>query len=386
MFGFNWIDAIIVLLVVGSVWAGLRLGLFRQFCLMAGFFGGLFVAGGLLPHMLPLHDRTQLTVINGSLVLIVASYLGIRSYKFSSYWQAKLQLNPQELPWEVELGVILSLASVLISVWLATAAIGRLPFSSLSTATNDARLVLALNHHLPAAPAVFGTFNHLINPNDPTHLIIQTQPYISQNVRISTTKKAVVVPATVKLTGLGCGGVITGSGFVVGPHLVMTAAHVIAGVEQPLVKIANHNYTAEPVLFNAKHDVALLRVPNLNTPPLSLLSGDAAPGQAIYSTGYPNGAYALVLGSLSRELQARARTIYDVGVVNEMVYDIQATIQPGLSGSPVMLADGRVIGMVITRSDKVPSHGYALTSSSLLQLVQQAQQSQRRVSTGVCLR
>ena len=66
------------------------------------------------------------------------------------------------------------------------------------------------------------------------------------------------------------------------------------------------------------------------------------------------------------------------------VYALEATVRPGNSGGPVVIAGGEVVGVVFSRSTVYPNVGYALTSPGVLARVRQAASRQAPVSTQKC--
>src|SRR5207245_816841 len=72
--------------------------------------------------------------------------------------------------------------------------------------------------------------------------------------------------------GTACGRAIEGSGWVAGPDLVVTNAHVIAGEQDTTVEVGGRapGLAAQPVAFDPTNDVAVLRASGLGLPALSL--------------------------------------------------------------------------------------------------------------------
>ena len=66
------------------------------------------------------------------------------------------------------------------------------------------------------------------------------------------------------------------------------------------------------------------------------------------------------------------------------VYALEATVHPGNSGGPVVIAGGQVVGVVFSRSTVYRDMGYALTSPGVLARVRQAASRQAPVSTQKC--
>jgi S1-C subfamily serine protease len=293
---------------------------------------------------------------------------------------------------ESTLGAIPAVTATLVIVWLLAAMLGRMPFVGLSNSVNDALIVQALTRELPPAPAVLATFNHQIDPNSPPTLFTE-QPEPQASFAFSPSEFQAAAPkaahSIVRVTGFGCGGQGSGSGFVVSKDLVLTNAHVVAGVERPIIKYNNHSFEAIPVVFDASQDIAVLRVIRqahpFNAPPLPLTHTPAANNTTVAVLGYPGGNYAATPGIVRSNLPVRGNNIYGLGVVTRNTYDIQTSIWQGSSGSPIVLADGRVAGIIFAKYDAVNDYAIALASSHILPAVEQAETAYRRISTGSCL-
>src|SRR3954469_21277728 len=77
--------------------------------------------------------------------------------------------------------------------------------------------------------------------------------------------------STVRVTGTACGLGIEGSGWVAGPGLVVTNAHVVAGEDDTTVQPGGvgSRYSATAVWFDPRNDIAILRSSGISSvPPL----------------------------------------------------------------------------------------------------------------------
>ena len=76
--------------------------------------------------------------------------------------------------------------------------------------------------------------------------------------------------SVVKILGIAasCSRTLEGSGFVYDDERVMTNAHVVAGVDRPIVRIDDVDYRARIVYYDPDVDVAVLEVPDLDKPAL----------------------------------------------------------------------------------------------------------------------
>lgn len=385
--GLNWIDLIIISLVVAAIIWGTKVGIVIQACTAIGFAAGLVVAGWLFPHLLrPIHDRTLLTLINVNLVLIVAFYSAIRGYDLGHKVHFSLGKGKLHVV-ESGLGALINIGAVLVLSWMLFNTIGRFPFEGLSNSASDALIVQQLTNHLPPVPAVFAEFNRLVDPNSPPYVFEKTTPMSPKQYSQAEFEQAVAKAqtSTVRVTSFGCGSIVSGSGFVVGPNLVATNAHVVAGVKRPIIKYNNRSYQSVPILFNPNLDLAVLRVDGLNAPPLKLANETLDVNTTVAVLGFPEGNGLTSAGVIRNDLYLFGRNIYDLGVIKRNIYEVQADVAEGSSGGPIVLPDGRVAGMIFAKSSEVAGYGYALTSSSLTSQINQAQKANLRISTGACL-
>jgi len=70
--------------------------------------------------------------------------------------------------------------------------------------------------------------------------------------------------------------------------------------------------------------------------------------------------------------------------VTKQVYEVDGVVQPGNSGSPLVVANGVVVGVVFSRSTTDNSVGYALTSPEVLKAIAPAENRTAAVGTQSC--
>lgn len=392
MFGFNWIDLIIVVFLVLAVAEGLRIGILSQLFVIAGFFAGLFAFGWIFPHIVRFSDLTLRTTVNATLVLLAAAYAAVRSFDLgqSIHWSFRLGKLRGSRGWETTetvLGSLPGLAAGIVLVWLLGVMVGRLPLVGLSNSVNDARIMQELTRRLPPVPAVFAQFDAHIDPNAQPYVPIKPKPqasfkYDPQAVQAAAAKAA---QSVVRITSFSCGGIVAGSGFAVGPGLVVTNAHVIAGSARPIVKYGGQSYEAVPVYFDAMLDLAIMRAKGLSASALPLVPGNVALGGTVAVLGYPGGNYRVTPGIVRDTRATAGASIYDMGSFGRGVYLVQARVDYGSSGGPIVMPDGRAAGIIFSKSVDVKDVAYALTSVHINDALRQARASHARVSTGACM-
>jgi S1-C subfamily serine protease len=194
-------------------------------------------------------------------------------------------------------------------------------------------------------------------------------------------------PSMVRIVGQACGEIQSGSGFVVSANEVLTNAHVVAGVAVPQVQ--RQGGAPQPgtvVLFDPQMDIAILRVAQTPGPVLTLLPSEADRGAGGAVLGFPGGGDLHgERSAVRRPIEAIGRDIYGQRTVVRKVYELQASVQPGDSGGPFVLPDGRVAGIVFAASTTDEGIGYAVSSTAALDDVRAAAALTAPVGTGACV-
>jgi len=385
------VDILIVLFALSALYRGLEIGFVRQLGSTAGFFGGLFLGAWAEPHTINLaHSQdsralvTLLTTLGCALILLtVGEYIGLKIKRKV----LRKKINSVDNGFGALLGVV----SLLLSAWLIASVLSPLPFPALQTALRNSRIISALDKRLPAAPTVIADLGHLIDPNGFPQVFIGNEPSPPANVSsaaISGDLQAAVARdrrSVVKVEGQGCGGIVEGSGFVVGSNEAATNAHVVAGIRHPYIEDANGTHAATVVWFDPKLDFAILRASNLAGPKLTITAGSVGQGTAAAVLGYPGGGpFTAGAATVLDEFTATGRDIYGRGATDRSVYEIQADVIPGNSGGPLIVGNGSVIGVVFAESTAYQHVGYALTTDQVNSEVKQAAARNQPVSTGQC--
>ena len=386
--GINWVDALIVIFIGLLIWRGIVYGFITQLFVIIGFFGGLILSGFIFPHIIPVKDHTTLAIVNGNLVLIVALFFSFTGYQLGGkihYAFGKSWSHTTEKCFSVIFSVIFGL----LAVWLIASMIGRLPFEGLSNSANDSVIVQQLDQRLFPIPAVFEEFGKQFNPNIQPKIFVKSQYQVQQNIPLSSSLLQLAAQqankSVVRITSFGCGGLVSGSGFVVGKDLILTNAHVIAGVKRPIVKFGTQSYAAVPVLFNSSEDIALLRIHHLNEPQLQLLKDQVKNNTSVIIAGYPGGNFSAIPGLVLETVQLVVPNLNGYGSTTRQSYEVQANTSEGVSGGPMILEEGKVGGIIFARSQSINNHAFVITSQSIYKEVNRAQNEKIRVNTGVCL-
>jgi S1-C subfamily serine protease len=160
----------------------------------------------------------------------------------------------------------------------------------------------------------------------------------------------------------------TGSGVLISPTEILTAAHVVQTANSVLVKFSSgQEIRAEVVASQTTHDVARLRLaePAPSAPVPMGDSDSAMVGDQVLVVGAPLGeSHTLTVGYVSARRTMRG---FFAGASEVEFLQTDAAINPGNSGGPMFNMRGEVIGIVshiLTLSGGSMGLGYAVSSNT----------------------
>ena len=177
--------------------------------------------------------------------------------------------------------------------------------------------------------------------------------------------------SVVRVTGIACGLGVEGSGWVARRGLVVTNAHVVAGIGNPRVDTAQDRaFVSTLVAFDTTNDLAVLRVRGLGVSPLALAPPDRSTPVAL--VGYPqNGPLTRTPGRLGGTAEVPSRDAYGRGPVTRKMTTIRGSVQPGSSGGPGVDAQGRVRTTVFARRPR-ETGGYGIPADLVQKVLSKA--------------
>ena len=165
-------------------------------------------------------------------------------------------------------------------------------------------------------------------------------------------------------------------------------------VRGPCVLDGIGRHAATAVLFDPRLDLAVLRVPGLSDPALPIDTSIVDRGTSGVVLGYPEGGpFDYRPAAVAASFLATGLDIYGKTQTLREVYEIDAVVQPGNSGGPLIssgdaarhIPDGTVIGVVFARSTINPDVGYALAMAAVQADVSRVGPSSGPVGTGGCV-
>lgn len=210
------------------------------------------------------------------------------------------------------------------------------------SATKHSQVISTVSTTLPqlVAPDILGAF--LIAP---PFTIPAATGEIDESVLTSAPIKRAEA-SVFCISHQGCGGKSFGTGWVVGSNLLAANAHVAAGSNSFTIepKDEGQQYRGTLRVFDITNDVAILHTENIKQKPLELRTPKR--GETGAAPGFPAMQYRisplLVEGISRRPFQS---AYWDQVVTRELMV-LRAYSDKGASGSPIVAADGKAIGML----------------------------------------
>lgn len=155
-----------------------------------------------------------------------------------------------------------------------------------------------------------------------------------------------------------------GSGFAIGENTVVTNAHVIANEND--ITIYGYNgetYRASVYLIDTSFDIAILSVEDGKFAPLEIGDSDSIKaGDDIYAIGAPKSLdYTLTKGVISNKSRKFGNYTY---------IQIDAAINSGNSGGPLLNSKGQVIGVNSMKMSDAEGIGMSIPISSVVSFVE----------------
>ena len=362
------IAAATVIGMVNGYRRGFWLSLTQYVGLLVGVVLGAAAAGPLLDYI-GIHNPVA-RPLGAVLVLVIGGSLG-SSIGFAAGEPIRRQILRRGVHTKPDSigGAVLSTVAVLLMCWFLGLSFSRGPSQEVAQLIQKSTVLRTLDSVAPRPPAFLARVEGILSGVSFPPVFAGLEPALPAPLPIPASVDTVGVKhaahLTVKVTGTGCGGLVTGSGFPIGNGYVVTNAHVVSGTGSHRVETADGIILhAEVVYFDPDRDVALLYVPDYTYGALNL--GPAERGTQGAVIGYPGGQGESVQPAVvDGAVEAVGRDIYNQKQVTREIYVIQGTVRPGNSGGPLVDLQGRVLGIVFATSASEHDQAYALTDDEI---------------------
>ena len=393
----NFIDLLIISFSIIFGWIGFRRGILRTILSIVGLLVGGFIASASLPYLQSLISNYTFLLrptISFSFIIFGAS-LGMFLFGIIGGF-LRVVLLP--LPFLKAVDSLIGLFLALIAVFAVTITVSNaskvIPNKTIKDAFSTSIVVKELEIYTPNNLRNYFIKIQETITNSPLPEVFQS--LVESRFVVNKVEENIEVPVEVKyvsnsivrIDGIAqsCSAAMTGTGFIVANERVITNAHVVAGVEEPVVSQQNSKLQIQGkvIYLDRQKDVAILFVPGLTGERLTFM-GPVTPNELGFVIGYPNGgSLKTTTVSISSEFESLGTDIDGKGQVKREVIVFGGDIKPGNSGGPLLNNQGQVLGMVFAEDAQNANTGYALAPQEIVETINNTKNKIEVVNSGEC--
>jgi S1-C subfamily serine protease len=344
------VDGLIAAFVLALAALGFERGLIRSALPLAGFVTGAAIGGRLGPALLADGSESPYApLITVACAILLGAVLAIALEGVASVLRERAGLRGKAGFADGLGGALLLGALGLLVAWAFGAVALHAPGSrsvDLRSAVQRSAILGALNDALPPS----GPLLNVLRRIDPTPSLEGPESNVdAPDAKIASDPEVEEAGrSVVRVLGSACGLGVTGSGWVIGPDLVATNAHVVAGQDDTTVTPMGDTpeLEASAVVYDPRNDLAILSVPGLGLDALELAEDprSGTPGAVL---GYPeNGPFAVTPARLGTTGVVTSQDSYGRGPIQRQMSAFRADVRSGNSGGPLVDGDGRVLTTV----------------------------------------
>ena len=382
----NVVDVIIIVFALALAALGYERGLIGSGLPLIGFVVGALIGGRLGPALLPGGGESAYAPLITVLAALLLGAVFALALEGVGEVVRVQHLPPGGLAARVDGvgGAMLMAGLALLVAWAFGAAALNAPGPGerdLRDALQRSQILSALNGVLPPTGPLFNLLRH-VDPvpsiSGPEADVGPPQHGIGGDPDVRRAGASVV-----KVLGSACGLSIEGSGWVGGPDLVVTNAHVVAGEDDTTVTTpAGATLDATAVHYDSHNDLAILRVPGLGLAPLHL-APQASKGTPAAVLGYPeNGPFTITPARIGATGKVISQDSYGRGPVEREMTPFRGSVRSGNSGGPAVDGGGRVLTTVFASAQgRGPAGGLGIPDEIIATALGG---SLRPTSTGPC--
>ncbi len=389
------VDVVVIVLALAFALSGFRQGLLVSAASFLGFFGGAVVGAQLSGAVADSVDASPVTRVFAALVVVLAGALlgQLLAGAIGRAVRSRVTWEPAKVVDSVA-GAALSAVAVLLVAWMVATPLATAPFPEVASQVRQSALVRAVDASVPdSVRAVYDQLRvaierrglpDVLDPLTPTEVrdVPAPDPALRDSPVVASVQGSVV---QIRGVASSCSRQIDGSGFVYAPGRVMTNAHVLAGVTDPVITAEGEEYEATTVFVDAEVDVAVLAVPDLPQVALAWAPEPVDFGADAIIMGYPGGGGLFVGPARIRDRgDISGPDFRDQQTVQRDVYSLYGEVRAGNSGGPLFDSSGRVLGVVFASAITDPTTGYALTAPQVSEAARVGETATAPVDTGPC--
>jgi S1-C subfamily serine protease len=381
------VDWLIVAFTVLLAMYGYAQGFIVGALSLLGFGIGAFLGTRLAPLILPGGSHSQYAPLFGLVGALLAGAVLASGFEGVGARARRILRIPGLRTVDGLLGAGLTASVALGIAWI----VGAIAFQSTNSLVlkrdiQSSTILKGLNELLPPSGPILhalARIDPLPSVRGPAANVSPPPPGIARALAVKGARGSVV-----KVLGTACGLGIEGSGWVAGPHLVVTNAHVVAGESDTTVQVDGTppGRSADVIDFDPHDDVAVLRVPGLHVPALRMAANPQA-GTPAAILGFPlDGSFDVEPGRIGQTETVSTEDAYGNGPVLRSITALRGRVRPGNSGGPMIDAHGQVVATVFAAITGSPTGegGFAVPNALVSTQLARARDRVHSVPTGPC--
>jgi S1-C subfamily serine protease len=377
------LDWIIVVFACLLALFGFRRGFIVAALSFGGFAIGSFIGTRLGPLLLRQGSSSPYAPVFGLVGALLAGAILATGFEGIGLRLRRVLVLPGLGVLDGTLGALLSAALGLAIAWiLAAVVLQTTPTAQLRADIQRSAILRELNQLLPPTGPilnVLASLDPLPSISGPLPRVPPPSGAILRDPGVRAASRSVV-----RVLGTACGLAIEGSGWVAEPGVVVTNAHVVAGEHDTTVEVDGHEpqLSAYAIAFDPLDDIAILRVPGLSLPSLSLVS-DPPAGRPGAILGYPqDGPFDARPARIGATQRIATDDAYGRGPVSRLLTPLRGLVRPGNSGGPLVDRHGDVLTTVFaSTTGGATAGGYGVANATVTHVLSRAA---RMVGTGEC--
>ncbi|MEM9033931.1 MAG: MarP family serine protease [Actinomycetota bacterium] len=381
----NVLDVVVILTVAAAAYGGYRIGFLTRAVSWIGMLVGLVLAARAVPLVLgdDASDGNATALVVAGLALLLAGALLGQAVGLVAGSRLRLALPSGRLR-SVDRagGALVAGVGVLATVWLVLPAMAETSVWPSSQAESS-----LVRRVLPEPPPALQTLRRIVG-EDRFPRVFEADPDVEgpppAELALTAVSLQEAARSVVLVRATACGQIQEGSGVVVGPDLVMTNGHVVAGADEiEIVRDDRKVIVVDLVALDPGRDLAVLRGEEIDRLALPRRRADLGDEGGVF--GHPSGGDLTVSPfRIDRRLRARGDDLYGDPAPERDVLLLAADLEPGDSGAPLVDDGGALVGIAFAIAPDQDSVAYAVSIGEIESLLG-GLDTARVVDSGPCL-
>lgn len=367
------LDVLLVLILLGAMALGWRQGALASSLAILGVIAGGVLGLELAPLAMGLVEGRAARLLVGVLVLVGLVIVGHTVGAVAGQSLRNRMRSPMAVGLDSGFGAVVQAVATVLVAWMIALPLATVLPGYVGDSVRGSTVLATVDDVAPESLA--GLPSSIVRRIDDSGVPAAIAPFEQRPVHDDRPADPAVIdqavvdrirPSIVRVLGEApqCRRLLQGTGFVVAPDLVVTNAHVVAGVQTVRLETVAGMVDADVVHFDPLDDIAILRAWDLPLAPMPWAPADAVPGDGAVVLGFPeSGPFTATAARVEEKLLIRGPDIYSASRHDREAYVLRSDVRHGNSGGPLITPQGEALGVVFGAGVNDDQTGYALTAA-----------------------